>query len=310
MGQYIVIGGGSIGQRHATNLAALGADVVPFGWRGLDMDALAAALDGATGAVIATATQVRLELVELCAARGVPVYIEKPLAFREADLTALMAAAEPVASRSVAGYMMRYHPAVLALLADPIEAYRADFEIGHDVRQWRANWRFGDSYAARPEGGGVLLDLCHELDLAHVLFPKLELWGVDSLGHRDFPGVDFASRVTLSGGSLSASVSMDYLSPRFVRSARLRGREGGVDLDLLNAREMRWRGEAENSRGWKFERNDMFLRLMADFMALAEGRDASDNPVLPRLDRVRDSALLIARAWEARRFIGEIEGGF
>jgi hypothetical protein len=60
-----------------------------------------------------------------------------------------------VAERSVLGFMMRYHPALRALAeADWSDAYGFHFEIGHDVRQWRKNWRFADSYAARAEGGG------------------------------------------------------------------------------------------------------------------------------------------------------------
>jgi hypothetical protein len=51
----------------------------------------------------------------------------------------------------------------------------------------------------------------------------------------------------------------------------------------------------------------MFLGLMRDFLALVAGRRVSDNPHLPRLDRVVSSCRLIARAWQARRFTGTIE---
>ena len=310
MGHYLVIGSGSIGRRHAGNLEALGREVRLLSWRAMGPGDLEAELEGAAGAVIATATQVRLELVQLCAARDVPVYIEKPLAYRRDELAALFEAAGPIAERSVAGFMMRYHPAVQALHDDPIEAYRFDFEIGHDVRQWRQNWRFADSYAARREGGGVLLDLCHEIDMAVSLFPGIALGPVDSIGHRDFPGVDFATRVSLAKDGCHGQVAMDYLSPKFVRKLRVRGREAGVDLDLLNARQMRWQGAKEITRVWEFDRNEMFLGIMADFIALAEGQEPSDYPLLPRLDHVRESCELIADAWEARRFHGAIEGGF
>ncbi|MDQ2094424.1 Gfo/Idh/MocA family protein [Rhodalgimonas zhirmunskyi] len=309
--QYFVIGSGSIGRRHHGNLQALGAESQLIGWRGADLATLEALIGGAgqAGVVIATATQIRLELIELCGRLGVPFYVEKPLAFRMDELARIQEAAAPVAARSIVGFMMRYHPAFLALYGDAPRAYGFDMEIGHDVRQWRQNWRFGDSYAARPEGGGVLLDLCHELDMAHCLFPRAKLHAVDSIGHTDFPGVDFATRVTLAeDGGPVGTVSMDYLSPQSLRNTRLRGREGVVDLDLLGPRLTRRPGD--DVQDWDFDRNDMFLAIMRDFMALTEGRAPSDNPLLPRFDLVQDSCALIAQAWEARRFHGTIEGGF
>ena len=185
-----------------------------------------------------------------------------------------------------------------------------DFEIGHDVREWRANWRFADSYAAQPEGGGVLLDLCHEIDLAVCLFPGVQVTSVHSTGHEDFPGVDFATHLSMVRGTVHGAVAMDYLSPRFIRRVGLRGRGAGIDLDLLNARAVRWQGAREQTQEWDFDRNEMFLGLMGDFMALAEGRAPSDAPLLPRLDRVGESCRMIAEAWEARTFTGQLTGGF
>ena len=311
--QYFVIGAGSIGQRHHANLTALGANSRLLGWRGLDLGAFESTLAKSNRAavVVATATNVRFELIDICGRLGVPMYVEKPLAFRRDDLERLRAAAEPVAERSVLGYMMRYHPAIRALAKAPVEAYGFHLEIGHDVRQWRKNWRFADSYAAQADGGGVLLDLCHELDIAHCLFPGLKVLAVDCLGHADFPGVDFASRITLGveGGPVG-TVAMDYLSPKSIRRLSVRGRDEVVDLDLLSCRETRWRGGEDHVRDWTFERNDMFLGLMTDFIALVEGGELSGNPMMPVLARSLASAGLIADVWEAREFHGVIEGGF
>lgn len=311
--QYFVIGAGSIGRRHHDNLGALGAESHLIGWRGLDLATLEAMVGGADRAavVIATASQVRLELIALCARLGVPFYVEKPLAFRLDEVARIFEIAAPVAERSVLGFMMRYHPALRALHDAPVAAYGFHMEIGHDVRQWRANWRFADSYAARAEGGGVLLDLCHELDMAHCLFPGVKVQAVDCIGHADFPGVDFATRVTLAqAGGPVGTVAMDYLSPKSLRRMGLRGRGEVLDLDLLAPRWVRSAGGEDVVREWEFERNDMFLGLMGDFMALVEGRATSANPLLPRLDRMRGSSELIARAWEARGFHGELTGGF
>ena len=145
--------------------------------------------------------------------------------------------------------------------------------------------------------------------MAHCLFPEARVTAVDSLGHADFPGVDFATRVTLAqDGGPVGTVSMDYLSPHSLRNTRIRGRDEVIEMDFLAPRMTRQPGD--DTRDWTFDRNDMFLGIMRDFMALAEGRTPSDNPLLPRFDRVQESCALIAQAWEARRFHGTITGGF
>ncbi|PSL19438.1 Gfo/Idh/MocA family protein [Shimia abyssi] len=302
-----VIGAGSIGKRHFANLDALGERAELIGWRGFDRAAFEARGD-IEAVVIATSTPIRLELIKMCAANGWPFYAEKPLAWREAQAQAIHDAGAPVAARSMVGFMMRYHPAVVALAERGLEqVYRFSFEIGHDVRQWRENWSFAGSYAAEPEGGGVLLDLCHEIDMGVALFPDAGLVSVDAVGHGDFPGVDFATQLALAGGGAVGSVSMDYVSPVSVRRASLRGQSEIIDLDFL-APEMRIAdATGETVERFEFERNDMFMGAMRDFLALMREQETSGNPLLPRFDRMRASSLMIARAWEARRISGTVD---
>ncbi len=305
--RVLVIGSGSIGRRHHDNLATLGAVPQLLSWRAAGLSGALAALDGAEAAVIATATDIRLPLIRAAAERGLPLYVEKPLAFRPGEVDAIATAAAPVAARSMLGTMLRYHPAVRALAdMDLSDIFHFALSIGHDVTQWRANWRFADSYAARAEGGGVLLDLCHELDLAACLFPGLSLTGVASLGHAGFPGVDFASRISLQRQHVVGDVRMDYLTPRLHRRSILHGTRTMVDFDFA-AQDYRVT-DAQGSRrlDLPLERNAMFLDAMRDFLALAAGRATLGNPLMPRLDLCLPSAQLVAEAWAQRRFTGMI----
>ena len=306
--QILVIGAGSIGRRHAENLGTLGVKAELIGWRGYSADMLAARLvkRDVQGVVIATATQIRLELIAACAAADVPFYVEKPLAFQTADLALIAAAAAPVAQRSVIGFMMRYHPAFRYLAgADLEDTYRFGFEIGHDVTQWRQNWRFSESYAAQPTGGGVLLDLCHELDMAACLFPGLTLAGVDSLGHAAYPGVDMASQIRLTSPTAAGEVAMDYLAPVSTRRITLRGTDSLYDFDLANGR-YEIRGKNAKILEFPFNRNDMFIEAMTDFLAFVAGKSPSKVEHLPRFEAALPSCALIAKAWECRRFTGTI----
>lgn len=305
--RVLVIGSGSIGRRHHGNLQALGASARLVSWREAGLGGALAALDGAEAVVIATATDIRLPLVEAASARGLPMYVEKPLAFRPEEVEAIAEAAAPVAERSMLGYMMRYHPAVRALAAaDLSDVFQFALSIGHDVTQWRADWRFSQSYAARAEGGGVLLDLCHELDLAACLFPGLEVTRVESLGHPAYPGVDVASRISLRSQSAVGDVSMDYLTPRLHRRTLLRGTQRMHDFDFAAQSYRVTESSGPQDLPLQLERNTMFLDAMRDFLALAFGGALSGNPLIPRLDLCLPSARLVAQAWAMRGFVGEI----
>jgi predicted dehydrogenase len=310
-----VIGAGSIGRRHAENAASLGADVALLSWREIEStggpDAMIARLRP-QAAVIATATDLRTPVIAPFAEAGIPLYIEKPLAAAPGEVEAIATLMAPVADRSMLGFMMRYHRGYAFLAAlDRTDIYRARFEIGHDVRQWRANWRFADSYAARPEGGGVLLDLCHEIDLCLSLFPDLAVRSVDCIGHRDFPGVDFATTLRLSGGGAVADVAMDYLSPVSLRRLQLRGTAQAVDLDLGTGAGRHWIGGEWHDISLPVQRNQMFLDAMDDFLALVDGRapmSGAANP--PLFTHTLPIARAIAAAHAARRFVGMTDGDF
>lgn len=302
--RVLVIGTGSIGRRHAANLAALGATVESVSMRVAGLSgALSRLAEGWDAAVIATETQLRLPLVEAAARAGIALYIEKPLAAARYDVSAIYAAAGPILERSVVGLMMRYHPGFRHLAqADLSDAYRYAFEIGHDVTQWRQDWSFAKSYAARPDGGGVLLDLCHELDMAHCLFPGA-LSDVESLGHVRFPGVDMATQIARAG-PVQGTVAMDYLAPAPIRRVEIAGTRSRRSLDLLTGAWV----DGDRTGSFALDRNEMFLALLRDFLALAQGRAPSDIEFLPRLDLVRASAEEVAAAHAMRRFTGKLSG--
>lgn len=311
-GKVVVIGAGSIGQRHFANLQTLGAEGELIPWRSFNAAQFAARRDVA-GVVIATQTPIRLELIALCAQNNWPFYAEKPLAWTPDQVAQIYAAAAPVAHRAMVGFMMRYHPVLRALAAmDLSSLYRFHAEIGHDVRKWRQNWSFKGSYAAEPEGGGVLLDLCHEIDLVSALLSPLELGAVRSMGHDDFAGVDFASSVQLRAPNGAAGVvEMDYIAPIFVRKMTLACASQRIEADFnastitVNRADLTG-APTQETMHYPFVRNDMFLAAMQDFLAMTRGQQLPADPLRPAFDQTRATSDLIAAAWQARTFMGAV----
>jgi len=243
----VVVGAGSIGLRHTRVLSSLGPEVEIVSRRdrptGLDEhvpvhrslnDALAAG--SVDHVVVATETADHLRtLVELAdAGFSGTVVVEKPLTDRPADVP-------PLPFRAcVVGYQLRLHPAVLAarelMAGDSVLAVHA--QVGQHLADWRPGRAVGDSASARVEdGGGVLRDLSHELDL--VLWLAGDWSRVAAFGGRSGAlGPDVATDdrwgilLELAGGA-TATVHLDALDHVGQRRMTLVGQRTTVAIDLI-----------------------------------------------------------------------------
>lgn len=175
MTRAIVIGQGSIGKRHARILPELACDVAVVSHREQPERrcypniATALAQEQPDYVVIANETSCHHAALEELSTAGFTgaVLIEKPLFDRRRP---------PPTGRfkkSAVAYNLRFHPVLLALRQQIADRRILAVEIY--AGQWLPDWRPGishrDSYSSHAvQGGGVLRDLSHELDLISWLF--------------------------------------------------------------------------------------------------------------------------------------------
>jgi len=167
----LVIGYGSIGQRHARILdEELGCSVAVVSRRQVDFatvfDDLAQALDSWQPGYVVIADRTSehyATLAELMAAGfDGRILIEKPLfsEYRHAP-TGLL-------TRVAVAYNLRFHPLLTRLKASLAAGERvisAHVYTGQYLPFWRPGTDYTQSYSSRQaEGGGVLRDISHELD--------------------------------------------------------------------------------------------------------------------------------------------------
>ncbi len=172
----LVIGYGSIGQRHARLLADMGLQVAVMSRRAIEFAPRYSGLPTALAdwrpayVVVADRTGEHHQSLETLASQGFQgrVLIEKPLFDRVLPLPTHSFATAAVA------YNLRCHPLLLRLhsfLAGQDCLIAAHLYVGQHLSQWRPNTDYCTSYSAhRQQGGGVLRDLSHELDYALWLF--------------------------------------------------------------------------------------------------------------------------------------------
>lgn len=178
----LVIGQGSIGQRHARLLRNAGREVdivsarAPNAFRSVP-EAFASSRPY-DEAVVANATSRHLAAIRSlfdCGFRG-SLLIEKPVAASLSECHELPRRCS-AARRACVGYNLRFHPLVEALRAALSDSpvLEARLSVGQYLPDWRpgTDYRTGSS-ALLESAGGALRDLSHEIDLLLHLFGPWE----------------------------------------------------------------------------------------------------------------------------------------
>jgi predicted dehydrogenase len=245
-----VLGQGSIGRRHAGLLRELGCDVVVFDplaaqvaegvERAASMDA---ALATAAAVVIASPTSEHLDQIRAAIEHGCHTLVEKPLAVSLDNVDGTIALARERGLILAVAMNLRFHPGPRRL-KEIVEAGQigrpltAHFTFGYHLPSWRPGTDYTRSYSARSElGGGVLLDVIHEIDYATWLLGDIsEVSGwVERISQLQVDVEDVALLHARFASGALGSFSLDYLDRSYRRGAHIAG-------DLGSAR-WSWRDE-------------------------------------------------------------------
>lgn len=250
---------------------------------------------------------------------GAHVFVEKPLSTSLDGVEALVRKVREDGRVVQVGYQLRYHPAMRETKAildggrlGPILMARAEF--GLYLPKWWPGRDYRQSYIASPEqGGGLLLDVSHEIDLM--------LWflgGVRSvtgygrkLSRLEIKGLDVITVVMEMTSGALVSLHMDCLQPTYTRGFRLTGEGTAVRWECVTGRADRSIGRLElyNPARDRFEpvrlRGDArqaYVEELRDFLAsIRTGRRPSVG-VRESLD-VLKVALAIQRAVRSGRSV-------
>ena len=236
----VVVGLGSIGQRHARVLKELGHAVTTVSRRGEgDHTSIAGAIAAVRPeyAVIATETSQHAESLRQLAEAGFrgSVLVEKPLFAHSVP-----APQYPFASLIV-GYNLRFHP-VMTAFAERLggrNAITVSAYVGQDLRDWRPGRDHRTTASATQKaGGGVLRDLSHELDYLLWLFGPWQRVAAlgGSSGARQVDVDDHLDLLLQMTRSQTVHVHMDYLDRSGIRRIRVNLPEETIEADIFGGR--------------------------------------------------------------------------
>jgi predicted dehydrogenase len=267
----------------------------------------AAALEPELGVVAGPATLHRTA-AEAFTDAGAHLLVEKPLAADLHDGWAILHAAQRHRRTLLLGYHLRFSDTSTALIravtdgivGRPVEL---DLHVGQHLGQWRPGNDPETSVSARHElGGGVLLELSHELDALLQLAGPIKTVEAD-LGYSGAPTdgrveTEADLEVTSAEGTVGR-VHLDMVQQHPRRRWTVRGTEGSITADLVAGRVTLSRvghSEVELASFEPGERDRAERRLIAHMLSVAAGESepactGSDGiAVLSLIEAARRSA--------------------
>ena len=294
----VVVGAGSIGRRHLTNLRHLGirklAACDPDPERLAPMvselgiaafpDFTAAQQAEKPNAVFVCTPPIHHVAQALQAVRaGAHVFIEKPLSHSLDRLGELACEAQGRSLVVQVGYNLRFHPG-LQKLKELVESGQlgrvlwARAEAGQYLPDWRPWQDYRQSYTARRDlGGGILLDGSHELDYITWLlgYPSEVMCMAGKVSALQVDVEDCADLVMRFTNGAQAQVHLDFVQRGYTRACKLVGELGTAFWDFTTQEVRFFAGETNEwqSYPYTFESNDMYLSEVREFFScIAEGK--------------------------------------
>jgi predicted dehydrogenase len=248
-----ILGLGSIGLRHATNLRMIGYACVGFDpcadRRALaeehgiscvpERDEVFSKAKAGDVLVIASPSAAHAGDLRSGIDADLHIFIEKPIAHTLEGLTDLIRAGAARGLVIYPGLNLRHHPGVVAAKA-LIGSGRlgtllwATVQCSSYLPDWRPHQDYRTNYAAAAEGGGVILDIVHEFDLAWHLLGPYEVVGahVRRSGELELAGEDYAAALLRHQSGVGTTLQVDYVSKPACRVTTVAGTEATITINI------------------------------------------------------------------------------
>lgn len=311
MKQILVVGGGSIGERHVRCFLNTGqAEVSLCETRAEVRDRLAenyklrkvfSAFDAALtedfdGAVICTPAHLHILMATQLAKRGIGLLIEKPLSTSPHGVEQLSELVESQNTPVSIAYVMRHHPALLAMKQALGSgrfgrAVQLVYKGGQHFPFYRPAYR--ETYYTRHEtGGGAIQDaLTHMVNAAEWLVGPVTKLVADA-EHCVLEGVDVEDTVHLltRHRSVLGSFSLNQHQPSNESTLTVLCERGAVRFE---GHKLRWSSCVEPDSDWQVEesfeldRDDLFVTQARAFLSQLDGESEAACSLAEGLQTLR-----------------------
>ena len=246
----LLIGLGSIAKKHIAALRALNIDFKIYALRSnknaeieegikniYNLDEANVVFDFA---IISNPTHLHFEYIEKLAQKGIDLFIEKPAIHSLANADKLVGLIRDAKIKTYVACNMRFHPCIAFLKnkvdTETLRINEVNVYCGSYLPDWRPEKDFRTIYSANASmGGGVHLDLFHELDYTIWLFglPNESKFVLKSTSSLNIDSIDYANYV-LEYDKFNTSIILNYYRRKPKREIEIVLEHETWSVDLIN----------------------------------------------------------------------------
>jgi predicted dehydrogenase len=246
----LIVGLGSIGKKHVYAIKSLNLVVKIYALRSnpnapifedviniFDIDNIDVKFKFV---IISNPTYLHFEYIKKLALKGIPLFIEKPAIHNLDNIEVLNKIIEDKKLITYVACNLRFHPCISFLKdkvqIDQLNINEVNVYCGSYLPEWRSNKDYKSIYSSNADmGGGVHLDLFHEIDYTTWLFgfPKKFSSLLRSVSTIEINSFDYANYI-LEYEKFTTSIVLNYYRRKVKREIELVLDTETLVVDLIN----------------------------------------------------------------------------
>ena len=163
--------------------------------------------------------------------KNIKVLIEKPVLHKFLDIKLRN-------NKYFIGYNMRFNPLIKKILGKNDKIWSVNIICSSFLPNWRKN-NYTKSYSAeKKKGGGVLLDLSHELDYARYLFGNYKIINhyVKKISNLKINAEDIAIILSKNNKGTLINFNLNYFSKIPIRYINIEGENISLEANLISGK--------------------------------------------------------------------------
>lgn len=220
-------------------------------------------------AFITNPTFLHMETAIKCANQGYKLFIEKPIGKDTVGLEKLIKVIEKNKLVTYVAYNLRFHP-IIKKIREYLNVRRPLYVrvvCTSFLPTWRQNTDYLKGYSANAAmGGGVILDLSHELDYVDYLFGGIRriTGNFAKVSNVTVDAEDYADMLVVSGG-IPVNIHLDFLSKLRQRYLQIDFERLTVTANLIDTEIKEYEGETINRIVLEYDKGQEYKEQLKYF---------------------------------------------